>query len=54
MSLFMAGVLANISARNPEPAALSFWQSLRWSRGRVCKNRRSDGSNVQVVVEAKS
>jgi cell division protein FtsW len=54
MSLFMAGVLANISARNPEPVPGSFWQSLRWSRGRVCKNRRSDGSNVQVVVEAKS
>ena len=54
MSLFMAGVLANISARNPEPVPMSFWQSLRWSRGRVCKNRRSDGANVQVVVEAKS
>ncbi len=33
---------------------MSFWQSLRWTRGRVSKNRRSDGANVQVVVEAKS
>ena len=54
MSLFMAGVLANISARNPEPVPMSFWQSLRSSRGRVSKNRRSDASDVQVVVEAKS
>jgi cell division protein FtsW len=54
MSLFMAGVLANISARNPEPVPLSLWQSLRSSRGRVSKNRRSDASDVQVVVEAKS
>jgi cell division protein FtsW len=54
MSLFMAGVLANISARNPEPVSLSFWQFLRRSRGRTCKNRRSDGANVAVVVEAKS
>jgi hypothetical protein len=54
MSLFMAGVLANISARNPEPVPLSFWQSLRASRGRVGKNRRTDAANVQVVVEAKS
>jgi cell division protein FtsW len=54
MSLFMAGVLANISARNPEPAPLSLWQSLRPNRGRVSKNRRSEGANVAVVVEAKS
>jgi cell division protein FtsW len=54
MSLFMAGVLANISARNPEAAPLSFWQSLRTNRARVSKNRRSDASDVQVVVEAKS
>jgi cell division protein FtsW len=54
MSLFMAGVLANISARNPEPSPMSLWQSLRWTRGRVSKNRRTDGANVQVVVEAKS
>jgi cell division protein FtsW len=54
MSLFMAGVLTNISARNPEPVPVSLWQSLHLSRGRVCKNRRSDGRDVQVVVEAKS
>ena len=54
MSLFMAGVLANISARNPEPVSLSLWQSLHSGRGRVSKNRRSDGANVAVVVEAKS
>ena len=54
MSLFMAGVLTNISARNPEPAPQSAWKFLRLSRARVCKNRRSDGANVQVVVEAKS
>jgi len=54
MSLFMAGVLANISARNPEPAPVSVWQSLRWNRGRTSKNRRSDASDVAVVVEANS
>jgi cell division protein FtsW len=54
MSLFMAGVLTNISARNPEPAPQSAWKFLRLSRARVWKNKRSDGANVQVVVEAKS
>ena len=54
MSLFMAGVLTNISARNPEPAPQSTWKFLRLSRARVWKNRRSDGANVQIVVEAKS
>ncbi len=54
MSLFMAGVLTNISAHNPEPAPQSAWKFLRLSRARVWKNRRSDGANVQVVVEAKS
>jgi cell division protein FtsW len=54
MSLFMAGVLANISARNPEPAPLSLWQSLHATRGRVSKNRRSDAADVAVVVEAKT
>jgi hypothetical protein len=39
MSLFMAGVLANISARNPEPVPMSLWQSLRTARGRASKNR---------------
>jgi cell division protein FtsW len=54
MSLFMAGVLANISAHNPEPAPLSLWQSLHATRGRVSKNRRSDAADVAVVVEAKT
>jgi cell division protein FtsW len=54
MSLFMAGVLTNISARNPEPAPQSAWKFLHLGRPRVWKNRRSDGANVQVVVEAKS
>ncbi|HEX7598553.1 MAG TPA: putative lipid II flippase FtsW [Polyangia bacterium] len=54
MSLFMAGVLTNISARNPEPAPQSIWQSLHLNRGRVWKNRRNDGEAVQVVVQAKS
>jgi hypothetical protein len=54
MTLFMAGVLTNISACNPEPAPKSLWDSLRARRGRAWKNRRSDGANVQVVVEAKS
>jgi len=35
-------------------APLSFWQSLRTNRACVSKNRRSDASDVQVVVEAKS
>jgi cell division protein FtsW len=50
MSLFMAGVLIDISARNPEPARASLWESLRCSRGRVAKNRRNEGADVQVVV----
>ena len=54
VSLFMAGVLTNISARNPEPAPMSIWQTLRLGRGRVWKNRRADGADVQVVVEAKT
>jgi len=51
MSLFMAGVLANISARAPEPARMSLWQSLR-TRTRS-KNRRNAAAEVQVVVEVK-
>ena len=51
MSLFMAGVLANISARAPEPARMSLWQSLR-TRTRS-KNRRNAATEVQVVVEVK-
>jgi hypothetical protein len=33
---------------------MSLWESLRGNRGRAWKNRRSEGANVQVVVEAKS
>jgi len=54
MSLFMAGVLANISARNSEPVSRSLWQSLRAGRARAWKNRRTDASDVEVVVQAKS
>lgn len=52
MSLFMAGVLANISARAPEPSRMTVWQSLRAARGRS-KNRRNGGADVQVVVEVR-
>jgi cell division protein FtsW len=52
MSLFMAGVLVNISARAPEPARMTLWQSLRTVRNRS-KNRRSDASDVRVVVEVR-
>jgi cell division protein FtsW len=52
MSLFMAGVLANISARAPEPARMTLWQSLRTVRSRS-KNRRTSGPDVRVVVEAR-
>jgi len=52
MSLFMAGVLTNISARAPEPARMTLWQSLRTVRSRS-KNRRTSGPDVRVVVEAR-
>jgi cell division protein FtsW len=52
MSLFMAGVLANISARAPEPSRMTLWQSLRTVRARS-KNRRNGEADVQVVVEVK-
>lgn len=53
MSLFMAGVLANISARAPEPSVrMSLWQSLRGMRARS-KNRRHGSPDVQVVVEVR-
>lgn len=48
----MAGVLASISARAPEPSRTTWWQSL--CSVRVCsKNRRSDGADVRVVVEVR-
>jgi cell division protein FtsW len=52
MSLFMAGVLANISARAPEPVRMSLWQSLRTVRARS-KNRRNGAADVRVVVEVR-
>jgi cell division protein FtsW len=52
MSLFMAGVLANISARAPEPSRMTLWQTLRTVRGRS-KNRRNGSADVQVVVEVR-
>jgi cell division protein FtsW len=52
MSLFMAGVLANISARAPEPSRMTLWQSLRTVRSRS-KNRRNGAPDVQVVVEVR-
>jgi hypothetical protein len=52
MSLFMAGVLANISVCAPEPARMTLWQSLRTVRSRS-KNRRTSRPDVLVVVEAR-
>jgi hypothetical protein len=52
MSLFMAGVLANISARAPEPSRMTLWQSLRTVRSRS-KNRRTGAADVRVVVEVR-
>jgi cell division protein FtsW len=48
MSLFMAGVLANISARNPEPPRRSLWQALRFRAPRV-KNRKAEAAPRIVV-----
>ncbi len=52
MSLFMAGVLVNISARAPEPSRMTLWQSLRAVRSKS-KNRRNDAADVRVVVEVR-
>jgi cell division protein FtsW len=52
MSLFMAGVLVNISARASEPSRMTLWQSLRTVRARS-KNRRNGAPEVQVVVEVR-
>jgi cell division protein FtsW len=52
MSLFMAGVLANISACMPEPSRMTLWQSLRTVRSRS-KNRRTGVADVRVVVEVR-
>jgi cell division protein FtsW len=48
MSLFMAGVLANISARNPEPRHMPLLQALRF-RGPRVKNKKAGGL-VKIVV----
>jgi cell division protein FtsW len=48
MSLFMAGVLANISARNPEPPPVPLLQALRF-RGPRVKNRKAEPA-PQIVV----
>jgi hypothetical protein len=48
MSLFMAGVLANISARNPEPKPMSLWQALRF-RGPRVKNRKAAAAPRIIV-----
>jgi cell division protein FtsW len=41
VSLFMAGVLGNISARNPEPGPVPLWKALRF-RGPRSRNRRAE------------
>lgn len=52
ISLFMAGVLANISARNPEPAPMGFFQALRGGKGPKAKNRKAPpGARVVVLVD---
>jgi hypothetical protein len=48
MSLFMAGVLANISARNPEPKPMPLWQALRF-RGPRVKNRKAAAAPKIIV-----
>jgi cell division protein FtsW len=48
MSLFMAGVLANISARNPEPKPMPLLQALRF-RGPRAKNRKAEAA-PQIIV----
>jgi cell division protein FtsW len=52
MSLFMAGVLVNVSSRAPEPSRMTLWQSLKTVRARS-KNRRHPAGSVEVVVEVK-
>ena len=50
--LVLAGVLANISARAPEPSRRTLWQTLRTVRARS-KNRRNGIDDVEVVVEVR-
>lgn len=49
MSLFMAGVLVNISAQHPEPKRMNLWQSFKTIH-RKSKNRRSEERDVIVEV----
>ncbi len=49
VSLFMAGVLANISARKPEPGATPFFSAFR-QRVAAGRNKRAE-PGVRVVVE---
>jgi cell division protein FtsW len=48
VSLFMAGVLANVSARNPEPRHEPLWKALRF-RGPRSRNRRAEEAPTIVV-----
>src|SRR5205823_13832790 len=48
MCLFVAGVLANISARNPEPPPVPLLQALRFRAPRI-KNRRAEPAPKIVV-----
>ncbi|MDX2022346.1 MAG: putative lipid II flippase FtsW [Deltaproteobacteria bacterium] len=54
VSMFAAGVLGNVSARNPEPrrgeSVLAGWTLALWPWGRGAGNKRSDKA-VKVVVE---
>jgi cell division protein FtsW len=48
MSLFMAGVLGNISARHPEPPPVPLWKALRF-RGPRARNRRAEALPTIIV-----
>jgi cell division protein FtsW len=48
VSLFMAGVLGNISARRPEPREVPLWRAFRL-RGPRTRNRRSESLPTIVV-----
>jgi cell division protein FtsW len=53
MSLFMAGVLANISARNPEPKPMPLWQALRFRSPRVKNRKAATAPRIIVHVNGK-
>jgi cell division protein FtsW (lipid II flippase) len=48
VSLFMAGVLGNVSARHPEPRQLPLWKALRF-RGPRARNRRAEPTPTIIV-----